>query len=213
MLTFTFRYFLGSFLISAISPRNSTTVWFMFSYNCLSCSSWPAVPSPSLRAVDQSCRGVGTESRRLKSASSFSSLPACLRRGSDPRSASACCRVVAVSDFAKASSFSSLPRLPFAGRDAARHLIEVRERLEVPRRRGSFISVPTVPRPCLIARATPRRPCSTPELAVHARRVNSFPTVPLPVAHVRDSRLASRSPRWPARRSRQSAPGVVPVRT
>src|ERR1043166_5127720 len=41
MLTFTLRYFLGSCLIAASSPRNSSTLLFMFSYNCLSFSNRP----------------------------------------------------------------------------------------------------------------------------------------------------------------------------
>ena len=58
-LTRTFRYFLGSARMSCTRLRSSLTAPFMFSYNCLSCSSWPAVPSPCCSAADHLVEPVG----------------------------------------------------------------------------------------------------------------------------------------------------------
>ena len=59
MLTLMFRYFRGSFVIAAINVRRSVTAPFMFSYNCLSFSNCPAVPSPSFRRDHQSVHALG----------------------------------------------------------------------------------------------------------------------------------------------------------
>ena len=63
MLTLTFRYFFGSFRMSAIELPQLGTEAFMFSYNCLSCSNWPAVPRPDCR-WDDSVEAGGQRVRR-----------------------------------------------------------------------------------------------------------------------------------------------------
>ena len=45
--------------MAATRSRNSTIVPFMFSYNCLSWSSWPAVPSPCCKRGDDLVEPVG----------------------------------------------------------------------------------------------------------------------------------------------------------
>ena len=59
ILTLTFRYFFGSFLMAAIRSPSCATVLFMFSYNCLSFSNSPAVPSPFVQPRHELVEAVG----------------------------------------------------------------------------------------------------------------------------------------------------------
>ena len=98
--------------MSAISPFSSFAAPFMFSYNCLSCSSWPAVPSPFSRFGGQLVDPAGQRVEAivqllLGQQLAGGSLAALQARGNLIE-----LLPVAVSDFASCSSFSSLPRLP-----------------------------------------------------------------------------------------------------
>ena len=53
MLTLTFRYFFGSFLIASMSARASLAAPFMFSYNSLLCSNCCRVPSDFWMSDDE----------------------------------------------------------------------------------------------------------------------------------------------------------------
>ena len=103
------------------APADRSTAPFMFSYNCLSFSNCPAVPSPSFNFVTSWSSRSATAFSRLKSVASVSSLPAVPSPRFSRSVSSWRFAVAPFSDFANASSFSSLPRLPSPALICARH--------------------------------------------------------------------------------------------
>ena len=130
MLTFTFRYFFGSFLISAMSADRSVVTLFMFSYNCLSFSNCPAVPSPVVQPGHQLVEPLGhrvqpVEERRVGHQLARRALAAIeLRRSSvlEVR------RRASVSDREKRVVLQQLAEAALAGVELARQRLDVLER-------------------------------------------------------------------------------------
>ena len=184
MLTFTFRYFFGSLLISAISARRSVTAPFMFSYNCLSFSNCPAVPSPVVQLRHQLIEPFGDRVQPVEERRVGHQLAGrALRRDSAARSASSRFVVAAVSDCENVSSFSSLPRLPSPALMRRVSVLDVLER-RLERVRGLRVVQQLAERAAplleLVASVCPAVATNCCSSAYSCSSVISLPTVPLP---------------------------------